>query len=138
MTVIMLLVTAPGEPPTSTDLDTVNAARHLVGDDRLRPLTAAWLLSFKSPHTVRNYRHNLVHWLAFCADHGIDPLVARRAHIDAWVRVLEAQGLKERSVGRRLSAASWFFFKVRPDASLHAIRPFLLRPRGRLQHLTGC
>ena len=109
----------PGEP-TSTDVDTVNNSAELVSDNRLRPLTAAWLLSFKSPHTVRNYRHDLAHWLAFCADHGIDPLAARRAHIDAWARILEAQGLKDRSVGRRLSAVSSWYQYLTHDGVLAA------------------
>jgi hypothetical protein len=50
---------SPGEPPTSTDVATADASGDLVGNDRLRPLIAAWLLSFKSPHTVRNYRNDL-------------------------------------------------------------------------------
>src|SRR5205085_2352556 len=92
----------PGEPPTSTDVETLDdASGPLVGEDRLRPLIAAWLLSFKSPHTVRNYRHDLAHWLAFCADHGVDPLAARRAHVDAWARILVAHtGLR---IGEALS-----------------------------------
>lgn len=108
---------SPGESPTSTDgatVDTVDdSTAQLGGEERLQSLIAAWLLSFKSPHTVRNYRTDLAHWLAFCADHGIDPLEARRAHIDAWARVLESLGLKERSVGRRLSAvSSWYQYLV--------------------------
>ena len=113
-----------GEPATSTDIDTVDTVDdstvQLGGEDRLRPLVAAWLLSFKSPHTVRNYRHDLAHWLAFCADHGIDPLAARRAHIDAWARILEAQGLKDRSVGRRLSAVSSWYQYLTHDGVLAA------------------
>ena len=65
MPIIMWLM-SPGEPATSTDVATVaDASGHLASDDRLRPLVAAWLLSFKSPHTVRSYRNDLVHWLAF-------------------------------------------------------------------------
>jgi integrase/recombinase XerD len=111
----------PGEPPTSKDIQAIDdASGPLVTDDALRPLVAAWLLSFKSPHTVRNYRHDLAHWLTFCADHGVDPLTARRAHVDAWARVLEAQGLKERSVGRRLSAVSSWYQYLTHDGVLAA------------------
>ena len=45
----------------------------------------------------------------FCADHGVDPLTARRPHVDAWVRTLEKSGLRPASVGRRLAAvSSWY------------------------------
>jgi hypothetical protein len=65
---------ALGEPSTSTDVETVdNPSSELVSDDRLRPLVAAWLLGFKSPHTVRSYRNNLTHWLAFCDEHQLAP-----------------------------------------------------------------
>ena len=76
-----------------------NAPGHLAGDDRLRPLIAAWLLSFKSPHTVRNYRTDLAHWLAFCAEHGVDPLSARRAQAY----------LRNTNVAREARSASWSF-----------------------------
>jgi len=121
----------PGEHSTSTDVANVaDASGHLASDDRLRPLVAAWLLSFKSPHTVRSYRNDLVHWLAFCADHGVDPLQARRAHVDAWARVLEALGLKERSVGRRLSAvSSWYQYLVHDGVLASSPTQHVRRPK---------
>lgn len=51
MPLIMCVVT-PEEPSTSTDVDTIDNSGELIADDALRPLIAAWLLSFKSPHTV--------------------------------------------------------------------------------------
>jgi integrase/recombinase XerD len=121
----------PGEPSTSTDVETViDSSGDLVTNDRLRPLLAAWLLSFKSVHTVRNYRHDLAHWLAFCVEHQLDPLAARRAHIDAWVRVLEALGLKERSVGRRLSAvSSWYQYLVHDGVLASSPTQHVRRPK---------
>ena len=43
-----------GEPPTSTDVDTVDdASGPLVGDDQLRSLVAAWLLSLTAAHRAQ-------------------------------------------------------------------------------------
>jgi site-specific recombinase XerD len=96
----------------------------------LRPLIAAWLLSFKSPHTVRNYRHDLTHWLTFCAEHNVDPLTARRAHIDAWARVLESLGLKDRSAARRLSAvSSWYQYLVHDGVLAASPTQHVRRPK---------
>jgi hypothetical protein len=94
------------------------------------PELTTWLLSFKSPHTVRSYRNDLSHWLAFCADHGVDPLEARRAHIDAWARVLESLGLKERSVGRRLSAvSSWYQYLIHDGVLAASPTQHVRRPK---------
>jgi site-specific recombinase XerC len=50
----------------------------------------------------------------------LDPLAARRAHVDTWARVLEASGLKERSVARRLSAvSSWYQYLVQEGDADH-------------------
>jgi len=53
-------------------------------DEPLRRLVAAWLPSFKSNHTWVSYSGDLGGWLEFCADHQLDPLTVRRAHVDAW------------------------------------------------------
>jgi integrase len=45
--------------------------------------------------------------------HGVEPLSARRPHIDAWARSLEELNLKPRTVARRLSSvSSWYDFLV--------------------------
>jgi Phage integrase, N-terminal SAM-like domain len=131
MPVIMCSCDPGGERSTTKDIQAIDdASGPLVTDDALRPLIAAWLLSFKSPHTVRSYRNDLAHWLAFCADHNMDPLEARRAHIDAWGRVLEAQGLKERSVGRRLSAvSSWYQYLVHDGVLTASPTQHVRRPK---------
>jgi site-specific recombinase XerD len=119
-----------GESSNSTDVVLVDSATELVTDDPLRPFVAAWLLGFKSQHTVRNYRKDLADWRAFCATHGLDPLLARRAHVDAWARLLEASGLKDRSVARRLSAvSSWYQYLVQEGALATSPTQHVRRPK---------
>ena len=91
---------------------------------------AAWLLGFASSHTRRNYAGDIAGWLKFCDTYCIDPLTARRPHIDAWARSLETAGQAPRTVARRLAAvSSWYGFlvveEVRPDSPAEHVR----RPR---------
>ena len=75
----------------------------------LEQATAAWLLGFSSPHTCSAYRRDLTDWLAFCHRHDVEPLTARRGHIDAFARALEAAGRKPATVARKLAAlSSWY------------------------------
>jgi hypothetical protein len=67
--------------------DTLPAA----GDDSMRRLVAAWLLGYESRATRRNYGLDLAAWLDFCDRHGLDPMQARRPHVDAWARTLQAK-----------------------------------------------
>jgi integrase/recombinase XerD len=84
-----------------------------LASDRVSQLVASWLLGFGSVHTRRSYAGDVAGWREFCADHCIDPLMARRPHVDAWARTLQERGLKPSSVGRRLAAvSSWYGFLV--------------------------
>ena len=79
----------------------------------MRRLVAAWLLGYESRATRRNYGGDLAAWLAFCDSHRLNPLEARRAHVDAWARTLQASGAAGRSVARRLAAvSSWYRYLV--------------------------
>lgn len=82
----------------------------VVGDDPVRRLAAAWLLGYDSKNTRTAYARDLSDWLAFCTAHRIDPLAARRAHVDAYARELsEVQGRARSTVARRLSALAGFY-----------------------------
>jgi integrase/recombinase XerD len=101
-----------------------------VPEDPVRGLVAAWLLGFGSEHTRRNYAGDMAGWLEFCHTYCIDPLTARRPHIDAWARSLETAGQAPRTVARRLAAiSSWYGFlvveEVRPGSPAEHVR----RPR---------
>src|SRR5829696_1294154 len=91
-------------------------------DDDVRRLVAAWLLGFASENTRRSYAGDLNGWLGFCAEHDVDPVRARRPHIDGWARSLELSGLRPRTVARRLAAvSSWYGFLV--DEEVRATSP---------------
>lgn len=72
-------------------------------------LAAAFLLA----HTGRTrdaYRRDLASWFGFCADHGVDPLAAARAHVDAYARQQgEVEGRTPATVARRFSTLSGFY-----------------------------
>jgi len=96
-------------------------------DARIARLRDEWLDGFKSAETRRGYRSDHAAWLTFCAEHGIDPVAARRVDVNRWARALEAAGAKPRSVARRLAAvASWYRYVVdegvRPTSPLERVR----------------
>lgn len=79
--------------------------------DETTRLTAAWLLSFRSPNTQKAYRRDLQTWLAWCGRHQLDPLQARRGHVDAYARQLEHDGAAASTVARKMSAvSSWYTY----------------------------
>jgi integrase/recombinase XerD len=81
--------------------------------DPLRRITAGWLLAFQSVHTRRAYTNDLNRWLAFCAEHDIQPLAARRGHVDAWARTMQQDGAATRTIARRIAAiASWYSYLI--------------------------
>lgn len=57
------------------------------------------------PANTRNiYRSHLKQWFAWCEDHGLDPMVVQRGHIEAWARHLgEERGLKASTVAAKLN-----------------------------------
>ena len=72
----MSLVPAPSPTP---DLQPVGTS--------ITALAAAFLLSHEGA-TRAAYGRDLRAWLSWCANHDVDPLVAQRAHIDAYARTL--------------------------------------------------
>lgn len=128
MTVTMLSV--------SPALKVVSNSPQPAIDKRVARLRDEWLDGFKSQETRRGYRGDLGVWLRFCGDHGVDPLRARRVHVNRWARGLEAAGAKPRGVARRLAAvASWYRYLVDegvlPTSPLeHVRRPKINNDRG--------
>ena len=68
-----------------------------------------FLLGYDKAHTRSAYQSDLRCFAWWCSQIGIDPLTARRAHLDAYARSLEAIGLASSSVARRLSVMSGLF-----------------------------
>lgn len=74
-------------------------------------------LRAKSIHTQTAYLKDLQLWLAFAHSIGVDPLTAKRRHLDAWVaHQIEGKSAPS-SVNRRLaSVASWYRYLVGEEA----------------------
>jgi integrase/recombinase XerD len=100
------------------------------GDDPIRRLVAGWLLGYESAATRRNYGLDVMGWLGFCESQRVDPLAARRAHIDAWARTMQAYGAAQRTVARRLAAvSSWYRYLVAEDVRSDSPTEHVRRPK---------
>lgn len=94
---------------------------------RLHQITSAWLLGKKSANTRTAYRRDLLGdaprmkvpgWVVWCAAYDLDPLQARRGHVDTYARTLEAAGCSPATVARRLSViASWYDYLVAEEVA---------------------
>jgi len=109
-------------PPVPSD--------HLVPvTDQLRLAVAAYLARFKGSsreHTASDLRCYLV----WCTERGLDPLAARRAHLELYLRWMqEIRRFKPSTVSRRFSVAAGFYQTCVIDGVLehspaeHARRP---------------
>ncbi len=72
-------------------------------------VAVGFLLGYDKAHTRSAYQSDLRCFASWCARIGIDPLTAKRAHLDGYARSLEAEGLASSSVARRLSVMSGLF-----------------------------
>jgi integrase/recombinase XerD len=128
-------------PSVTAELEVIPGTLPAVDEDPIRRLVAAWLLGYESRATRRNYGLDLAAWLGFCGSIGLDPLTARRPHIDAWARTLQASGAAQRSVARRLAAvSSWYRYLVaegiRADSPTEHVRRPKIADRGETPGLT--
>jgi integrase/recombinase XerD len=72
-------------------------------------LASAFLLPCQGA-TRAAYGHDLRAWLSWCENHDVDPLAARRAHVDAYARTLaEVDGRAPATVSRHLSSLAGFY-----------------------------
>ena len=89
--------------------------------------TAGWLAGLRSAHTFNAYRRDVLGikpdgsparmktpaWLPWCAASGLDPLAARKRHVAAYARMLEADGHSPGTRARKLSAiSSWYDYLI--------------------------
>jgi integrase/recombinase XerD len=70
---------------------------------------ASWLAGYANELTRRSYAAHLRDWFTFCAERDVDPLLAKRVHVDLWVRSLEQRGLKPRSRALKISCVRSFY-----------------------------
>jgi site-specific recombinase XerD len=92
-----------------TELTSVALDRLVPFTDQLRLAVAAYLARFKGSsrdHTESDLRR----FLSWCAERGLDPLAARRPHLDLYIRRMqEVRRFKPSTVSRRFSVAAGFY-----------------------------
>lgn len=67
---------------------------------------ATWWLSRYKPSTQRTYATYLPRWNRWCARRRIDPLAARRADVELWLRTVADTGLSRASVAAHYDAVA--------------------------------
>ena len=94
---------------TFTDLASVPSDPLAPFTDRLRLAVAAYLARFKDSsreHTESDLRC----YLAWCAERGLDPLAARRPHLELYIRSMqEIRRFKPSTVSRRFLVTAGFY-----------------------------
>ena len=92
-----------------TDLASVPSDRPVPRADPLLLAVAAYLARFKGSsreHTESDLRC----FLTWCAERGLDPLAARRPHLELYIRWMqEIRRFKPSTVSRRFSVAAGFY-----------------------------
>jgi site-specific recombinase XerD len=94
---------------SSTDLTPVPADHPAPFTDQLRLAVAAYLARFTGPsrqHTESDLRC----YPSWCAERGLDPLAARRPHLELYIRWMqELRHFKPSTVSRRFSVVAGFY-----------------------------
>lgn len=73
-------------------------------------LNAEWTLSLTG-NTRAAYLNDVGLWHAWCEVRGLDPLDARKPHVDRWIAEQQQAGYAKRTIARRVSAvAAWYDF----------------------------
>jgi site-specific recombinase XerC len=92
-----------------TELTSISADSPAPFTDQLRLAVAAYLARFKGSsreHTESDLRC----FLAWCAERGLDPLAARRPHLELYIRWMqEIRRFKPSTVSRRFSVTAGFY-----------------------------
>ena len=96
-----------------TELASVPSDRPAPFTDQLRLAVAAYLARFKGSsreHTQSDLRC----YLSWCTERGLDPLAARRPHLELYIRWMqEIRRFKPSTVSRRFSVTAGFYPDLR-------------------------
>ena len=112
-----------------TELIPVPSDRLVPVADRLRLAVAAYLARFKGSsreHTESDLRC----YLTWCAERGLDPLAARRPHLELYIRWMqEIRRFKPSTVSRHFSVVAGFYRTCVVDGLLeHSPAEHVRRP----------
>ena len=93
-------------------------------------LAATWLAGYPCPRTRRTYQTMVRSWLDWRAQCGVEPLAARRAHVELRQRGLEQHGYAARTIALKLTAVARFFRDCQQeDVLTHTPMACVRRPR---------
>lgn len=70
---------------------------------------AGFLARYRVKTTRDGYALALRQWFQWCNEHFVDPLTARRAHVELFARELELTGRRQSTVAAKLNALSGFY-----------------------------
>src|SRR5690348_14922446 len=108
---------------TFTDLASLPSDPPAPFTDRLRLAVAAYLARFKGSsreHTESDLRC----YLAWCTERGLDPLAARRPHLELYIRWMqEIRRFKPSTVSRRFCVAAGVYRTFVLDRPRRGARP---------------
>jgi integrase/recombinase XerD len=113
----------------STDVLPVRLVDSKAAADPLRLAVAAFLARYTG--SSRDHAHSdLRCFLSWCAERGLDPLAARRVHLELYIRWMqEVRRLKPSTVSRRFSVVSGFYRTAVIDGVLeHSPAEHVRRP----------
>jgi integrase/recombinase XerD len=104
---------------------TLPASGHAAWDD-----LAAWWLSRYKPSTQRTYATYLPRWVRWCTGRGLDPLAARRADVELWLRSVADSGLARASIAAHYDAVA-SLYRLAHEEELVAVNPCarVVRPK---------
>lgn len=101
--------------------------------DRSELHALAFLSGYRVEHTRAGYETALRQWFGFCKEHGVEPLEAKRWHIEIFARELEATGRKISTVGGKLNVLAGYYRiavvdgLIDEDPMAHVKRPAIQR-----------
>jgi len=101
------------------------------GDAAWDGLAAWWLSRFK-PSTQLTYATYLPRWSRWCTDRRIDPLAARRADVEMWLRTVADSGLSRASVAAHYDAVA-SIYRLAHEEELVATSPCARVTRPKIQ-----
>ena len=92
-----------------TELAAVPSDRLVPFTDQLRLAAAGYLARFRGSSRYHT-EYDLRCYLSWCAERGLDPLAARRPHLELYIRWMQEQRrFKPSTVSRRFSVAAGFY-----------------------------
>ena len=122
-------VALPVQVPMSDDARAEMERAWLV---EYRKVMAAWLIRQRSPHTQRAYRRGWSKWVAWCNDHGIDPVDAPSGTGGVWLAELEGAGAASASRHQYRVAVSQALLELSAEGLRSGCDPFARVPSVRV------